>query len=58
MRKDVNNRVTGANIDINFYLNSVGRLKVNNKRNQIIYVYDHFDFSCDLKLCKFHLCLD
>lgn len=27
IRKDVNNRVTGANIDINFYSNSVGRLK-------------------------------
>lgn len=38
MRKDVNNRVTGANIDINFYLNSVGRLTVNSKRNQIIHV--------------------
>lgn len=38
MRKDVNNRVTGANIDINFYLNIVGRLTVNSKRNQIIHV--------------------
>lgn len=38
IRKDVNNRVNGANIDINFYLNSVGRLTVNSKRNQIIHV--------------------
>lgn len=58
IRKDVNNRVTGANIDINIYLNSVGRLTVNSKRNQIIHVYAFFYFCCDLNLCKFHLCLD
>lgn len=31
--KDVNNWVIGVNIDINFYVNSVGRFIVNSKRN-------------------------